>query len=142
MDKNSFHLGSIAKIILAGLMAFGAGKAAAQYIASDDASAYTNWTSGQNLGYGFEPWEFVTTNSGTTYGGFYIDNDSLNISTVNNSFAMYANGTGTPFAFAYRGFSNALATSQVFKVKFQNSYIQSGGYMGFILRSDNNTNFI
>jgi len=104
----------------------------------DDASAYgSNWTSGANLGYGFQPWVLV---GGGQYNGFLIQS-SGNINTSGESWDMYANGTGSPYAIAYRGFNNALATGQVFSVKFQNTAISSGD-MGFCLRSDNNTNFV
>ena len=115
--------------------------ASAQVTASDNATNYSGWSNGANGGFGFTPWTLTQNNGGTTYAGFYIDVGSINISTAVKSFAMYANGTGTPYAIAYRSISNSLAVNQGFKVKFQNTGIANGGYMGFCLRSDNNTNF-
>ena len=104
----------------------------------DDASAYgSSWISGANFGYGFQPWVLL---GGGQYNGFIIQS-SGNIDTSGESWGLYANGTGAPYAIAYRGFNNALTTGQVFSVKFQNTSISSGD-MGFCLRSDSNTNFV
>ncbi len=143
MNRNHFHFHGPVKILLAAILALGAGKAAAQIAANDDASAYTTWTNGMNLGYGFTPWTLTQNNGGGNAAGFFIGS-SGGIDVSNNSFGLYANTTNlvnSAYAIAYRGFSNALTTNQVFKVKFQNTAIASGGVMGFCLRNNNVTNF-
>ena len=73
-------------------------------VAFDLESNYSTWASGQNEGYGFKPWVLV---GGGQYYGFIL-NPSGTIDTSGDSWALYANGTGAPYAYAYRGFSNAL----------------------------------
>ena len=119
-------------------------RASAQIYTQDNAGAYTTWTNGINHGTGFTPWT-LTQNNGIagTSAGFFIGS-SGNIDVTNNSFGLYANTTNavnTAYAIAYRGLSNSLAVNQVFKVKFQNTSILNGGWMGFCLRNDTTTNF-
>ncbi|MGD1088392.1 MAG: alpha-amylase family glycosyl hydrolase [Verrucomicrobiota bacterium] len=106
--------------------------------AYDVESNYSTWTSGQNKGYGFEPWTLV---GGGQYNGFIL-NPSGTIDTSGESWALYANGTGTPYAYAYRGFSNSLTAGEVFSVQFANEAVAAPGSMGFCLRNGNSTSFI
>ncbi|MGH7979448.1 MAG: hypothetical protein ACREE6_08730, partial [Limisphaerales bacterium] len=124
-----------------------ANRASAQTVAFDDAANYTTWTNGQNAGSGFLPWVLTATNASGVYGGRYIDTGSQAISSSTKTWGVYGNGPGTggPFSMCYRGMSNALAANEVFKVKIENNgmnyAIAPYGYVGFCLRSDNNTNF-
>jgi len=104
-------------------------------LAFDAESNYSTWTSGQNEGYGFAPWVLVSAGE---YTGFIL-NPSGSIDTSGDSWAMYANGTGTPYAYAYRGFSSSLAAGEVFSVQFANPTVTSPGSMGFCLRNSNST---
>ena len=140
-----------ASLLLSAVLALAAGlinHAAAQTIAFDDAANYTTWTNGQNAGFGFLPWVLTATNASGIYGGRYIDGTSLAISSSTKTWGVYGNGPGTggPFSMCYRGMSNALAPNQVFKVKLDNNGMNNStapyGYVGFCLRSDNNTNFV
>ncbi|MGD0060950.1 MAG: Ig-like domain-containing protein, partial [Verrucomicrobiia bacterium] len=112
-------------------------------VAYDDASAYgSSWANGENLGFGFQPWVLTQNNNGgPTYAGFFTGT-SGDIDTSGWAWGMYANGTGSPYAIAYRGFNSGLTTTEVFKVQFQNTDIDAGGEMGFCLRSDSNTSFV
>ena len=104
-------------------------------IAYDLESNYGSWASGKNAGYGFEPWVLA---GGGEYNGFIL-NPSGTIDTSGNSWALYANGTGAPYAYAYRSFSNALTLGEVFSVQFATTGVASPGSMGFCLRSSNST---
>jgi hypothetical protein len=139
--------------LLVGLIiSFGTDRVSAQIFATDTAAIYNTWTNQENFGTGFKPWMLSTTNSGSgSFAGFYIgssDDPGANqgttggyIDTSGKSFGIFANGVGTPAAFAYRGLSNALAPNEIFKVSFLNTYIQNNGVMGFALRADSKTNF-
>jgi alpha-amylase len=102
-------------------------------VAFDNAANYSSWTSGQNAGYGFGPWKFE---GGGQYEGFIL-NPSGSIDTDGESWALYANGSGNPYAYAWRGFSNALSIGEVFGVQFANSAGVSTGSMGFCLQNNN-----
>jgi alpha-amylase len=106
--------------------------------AYDVESNYSTWTNGQNEGYGFEPWVLVGIGE---YNGFILT-PSGTIDTSGDSWALYANGTGTPYAYAYRSFSNSLTAGEVFSVQFADTAVTSPGSMGFCLRNSNNTNLI
>ena len=130
---------------------FGINRVSAQVVAADDASAYVSsaaFTNGSTGGFGFAPWVFTQTNvSGSIFGGKYLDVSSLPISVATKTWGVYGNGSvhPGPFSFIYRGMSNALAPNEVFKVKAQvsgmNTSATSPGYVGFVLRTDSNTNF-
>ena len=109
-------------------------------IAFDSEANYGSWgTSGQNAGYGFQPWTFE---GGGQYYGF-IQTPSGSIDTDGNAWGLYANGSGPPYAYASRGFSNSLAIGQIFSVQFANSAGVSSGALGFCLQnSNNNTAFL
>jgi glycosidase len=104
-------------------------------IAYDSAANYSSWgASGQNAGYGFQPWFLA---GGGQYTGFILTPSGV-IDTAGNSWGLYANGNNTPYAYASRGFSNSLAISQIFSVQFANSTGASSGSMGFCLQNSNN----
>jgi glycosidase len=107
-------------------------------IAYDVAANYSTWSSGQNEGYGFGPWFFE---GGGEYNGFVLT-PSGSIDTSGNSWTLYANGTGTPYAYAWRGFSNALTIGEIFSVQFANSTGMSSGSVGFCLQNNNSTSLV
>ena len=104
-------------------------------LACDLESSYSTWTNGQNEGYGFQPW--FLAGSGEYYG--FILAPSGSIDTSGNSWVLYANGTGTPCAYAFRGFSSPLTVGEIFSVQFANSSGVTSGSMGFCLQSSNQT---
>src|ERR1700721_3123354 len=120
-------------LTLAGLAGPGMNRASAQIYATDTAAIYNTWTNNENFGTGFAPWILSSTNSGSgSFSGFFIGSSydggdqgmtSGYIDTSGKSFGIYANGNGAPAGFAYRGMSNVLAPNEVFKVSFQNTYI-------------------
>src|SRR5215469_3686297 len=103
-------------------------------IAYDAESNYTTWTNGQNAGYGFGPWAF---SGGGQYNGFVLT-PSGSIDTSGKSWTLYANGSGNPYAYARRGFSNSLVVGEIFSVQFANSAGISSGAVGLCLQSSNN----
>ena len=134
---------AVCNSILVGIaltVAFGSDQATAQVFAQDNAALYNTWTNGMNLGSGFTPWILKQDNGVSgSIAGFFIGS-SGNIDVTNNSFGLYANSSiaaNTAYAIAYRGLSSPMAVSNVFKVKFQNTSILNGGWMGFCLRNDN-----
>ena len=102
--------------------------ALAQSFAYDDAGNYqktANWTNTANQGFGFAPWTFSTSGSGSH--GWYLNNGYA-IRSVTNvagtdytncSWGLYANGTGANKTVAFRGFAatNSLSTSTAFKLQ-------------------------
>lgn len=147
MKKNSLILGCL----LAGLfIGFGVNRASAQIVAFDSATNYANsaaWTNGSQGGFGFLPWQLTATNASNIFGGRYIDTGSLGISQATKTFGMYGNGSvhPGPFSFAYRELSTPMTPGEVFKIKCEgngmNTTAASPGYVGFCLRSDDNTNW-
>jgi glycosidase len=107
-------------------------------IAYDDEANYSTWASGQDEGYGFGPWKFE---GGGQYYGFILA-PSGSIDTSGNSWALYANGSGNPYAYAWRGFSNALSVGEIFSVQFANSSGVSTGSMGFCLQNNNTASLV
>jgi len=128
---------------LAGLalaLAFSATHTARAVTAEDDAAqpVYTNgWFSGTNGGSGFGPWFLTNTvNDANDFAGFLIQGSGVAaVDTNGKSFAMYANGNNSDAAVAYRSFSNALTSSNVFTLKFKNDSVANGGVVGFSLGS-------
>ena len=117
-----------------------AGPAVMAQTAADDASTYTGWGTGTNVGTGFLPWALTNNNgAGGGFAGNFIGNSGSVIDTSFKSFGLYANGgTASNFSIAYRSISNNLTTNSVFKVKLANSDIATGAYMGVALRSTTN----
>jgi len=125
----------------------------AQYFAYDDAGNYqktANWTNTSNQGFGFGPWTFSTSGSGSH--GWYLNNGYA-IRSVTNiagtdytncSWGLYANGSGANKTVAYRGFAatNSLSTSTAFKLQWMSAGIGSAStnLAGFVLRNGNATN--
>ncbi len=112
----------------------------------------TNYTSGwkrnglaaeQNLGFGFQPWSLVHSSTGGGFSGFFIGNSGGQNGITQppgNAFGLFANGSGTNQAVAFRGFSNSLTTNVVFKVQWANHGIggtASNRLGGFCLRNGN-----
>jgi glycosidase len=104
-------------------------------IGYDVEANYSTWTNGQDAGYGFEPWVFE---GGGQYNGFVLT-PSGSIDTSGNSWTLYANGSGNPYAYAWRGFSNSLVIGEIFSVQFANSAGISSGAVGLCLQNSNNT---
>ncbi|MDB6124128.1 MAG: hypothetical protein JWQ71_3121 [Pedosphaera sp.] len=131
-------------------LSFFTGSASAQILAQDSAAAYNTagntWTNGENLGFGFTPWVLTNTvNNGGNFSGFFIGDGGAIATTNNSSFGMYANGSsGANASVAYRGFTNALTTNVVFKIKWRNQGIGNATSHrgGFNLRSGNDTSDI
>ncbi|HTR41676.1 MAG TPA: alpha-amylase family glycosyl hydrolase [Pseudomonadales bacterium] len=107
-------------------------------IAYDVEANYNSWSSGQNGGYGFQPW---VLSGGGQYNGFILAPSGL-IDTSGNSWTLYANGSGNPYAYAWRGFSNALTIGEIFGVQFASSAGISPGAVGFCLQNSNSASLI
>src|SRR5579864_1770360 len=141
--KNIFRLFATLFLLIGSSLG---GNASAQIIAYDNATNYTTWTSGEDLGFGFGPWALIETNTpGTGFAGFYIGNPNGQggiQQPPGKAFGMYANGAGDNDAVAFRSFSNSLPTNVVFKVQWANHGIGSGftNRAGFSLRTGNATN--
>ena len=131
--------------------------ATAQIFAYDDAGNYlvtASWTNGANRGFGFTPWQIVT--SGPNNRGVYIPTANnpmfviasvTNVSSVNYTdiFGLFANGTGgTNEATAFRGFTSPLGTN-TFKLQWGSkgagvTTVNGSpvhGWCGFTLRNGN-----
>ena len=113
----------------------------------DDATLYTTWINGMNLGFGLGPWTLDPTGTfpPSSFTGFYINNNNNNIQSTNgNAWGMYANGTSdTNASVAFRPFGSSLASSTVFKIKWQSKGISTSNPNaagGFSLRNGNATN--
>src|SRR5262245_44194574 len=122
--------------------------ASAQFFARDDAAGYTNAPAGANYawlyqtttngGFGFTPW--VYTRGGSGFQGFFVGTGDAIASASNTYWGMYANGgSGDNVAVAYRGFTNALQTNTVFKIKWHPKGIGFNNTQrgGFSLRNGN-----
>lgn len=128
------------------------GQGAATF-ADDNASdaAYNGpgfWQTGDNGGNLFGPWTLSA--SGTA--GHFIGNSALNgsgasgnINVAGESFGMYANAGG--LSEAVRGFtvggpntSNVLGVGQIFVLRMDTGFIDSGSTVGFGLQNSSGTN--
>ncbi len=107
-------------------------------IAYDVEANYTTWSSGQNGGYGFEPW---VLSGGGQFDGFILT-PSGSIDTSGNSWTLYANGSGNPYAYAWRGFTNSLTIGEIFSVQFANTAGISSGAVGLCLQNSNSVSLI
>jgi hypothetical protein len=117
-----------------------AGTASAQIYAFDSGTNYTSgWNNGNNFGFGFNAWTLANANVGGGFSGFYIGNPIT--APTGNSFGMYANSGSSNAAVAFRGFTNSLATNQVFKFIWANHGIgnTSANRGGISLRHGNFT---
>ena len=146
MKKLTSHFGLLAALSAAALFCAQAPRSSAQIYAADDATLYTTWTNGMNLGFGLGPWTLDQTGTDGLgdYTGFFIGHPGSIGSTNGNAWGMYANGVGgNNAAVAYRAFSNSLATATVFKIKWQSYGISTSNpnsVGGFSLRNGNATN--
>ena len=114
---------------------------------ADDASAAAyagGWFDGDNGGMGFSPWVLTATGPiGSQYNGFYIGSSTTNsgspgIDVSGDSWGIYANNNN--YAAAYRDFAfGPLRVGQSFSLSMDNGYIDSGSYVGFVLRNGNAT---
>ncbi len=151
-NRHSFLL----PVIAAGVLAL-AGTGLAQTNAYDDAFHYafnsSGWpTNTLNGGFGFTSWARTTNGPGSH--GFFTTANGSPVATATNSssppgadnnqhvWGVFANGTGLNTAVAYRGFSNSLDTTVVFKMQWRCLGIGNGNTNlgGFVLRNGNSTN--
>ncbi|HUA65133.1 MAG TPA: hypothetical protein VME24_04750 [Alphaproteobacteria bacterium] len=141
MKKNVFILACFTLALCAG---FGINRAAAQILANDDAAAYTNWSSGNNFGFGFGPWVMYNAGYGgpNGYAGTFLGNGDIVDSTNGNYWGSYANGADTAATEEFRAFSNSLPVNATFKIRWHNTGIGYSGnnVAGFNLRNGDNTN--
>lgn len=106
--------------------------------AFDKASNYGfTFTNGMNKGYGFKPWQFSLTNPSNALNGFFIGDSNQNgsetgpgINTAGVSWGAYANSGQT--ATLSRDFITPLSANDVFQLKFDNGFMESGGQVGII----------
>jgi hypothetical protein len=101
------------------------------------------WNAGDNFGFGFQPWQFVTAGSAgmflgdsTQNGGNGLGNpgSSGGINSANlRSWGLFANSGGT--ADALRPFQTVLAVGETFSVDFDNGFIQNDGVEGIGLKT-------
>lgn len=101
--------------------------------AADDAGqpAYTNgWQTGDNGGSGWGAWSL--TNYGAQAGCF-IAADESNLDIGPQAWGLWANSSNT--AEIARPFGAALATGQVFRLQFDNNWIEKGFSVGIALQN-------
>lgn len=154
-------------VVLAGMAP---GPVSAQTNAYDDAYHYiyasATWytnigpgSGGLNYGFGFKPW-VMATNGPNSHGFFTTHNvgtapapaiasptnccDAPGNNNSQHVWGLFANGgsvNGANWSVAYRGFSNSLDTTVVFKLQFQTDGIGgTANSAGFVLRNGNATN--
>src|ERR1043166_7181108 len=127
---------------------------------ADDACGadYINdgWQTGDGaFGTTFGGWTLTGTSGSSSDNGFFVGSSTNNASgavggidcifdpgppggpTTNVAWGIYANNGNT--AVAYRPFAGSLAPGQEFEIATDNGDIQSGGYVGFVLRNGNIT---
>jgi hypothetical protein len=84
----------------------------------------------------------VLTNNNGDGGGFagtFIGGSGVGaIDTSGKAFGMYANSGSYNYSVGYRGFTNSLATNQVFTLKFKNESIAAGQAIGWSLQNGTN----
>ena len=96
--------------------------------ASDNAGNYSSWSSGDNQGTGFGPWNLVQVNGGWLLGDPTSRASNLaGLVTSGKTFSLYASG----FVDAVRSFEPALATNDRFKISL--GYHWNNGNRGFSL---------
>jgi hypothetical protein len=130
-------------IVVGGL--FAARPTSAAVIASDDASdsAYDDGLDdGDNGGFGFTAWNRFPDANGANSGWFVgssanngdgdgnADND---IDTAGEAWGVYASNSN--LADAFRGFQQSLQVGWTFSIAMDNGFIDSGGSVGFGLRT-------
>ncbi|MBU1695250.1 MAG: hypothetical protein KKC51_14990, partial [Verrucomicrobia bacterium] len=91
------------------------------------------WTNGQNAGTGFGAWVFYTTTSDVSQAGFFIASNAPQCNIGSKAWGLYANSE--QMSEAKRLFSTALATGDVFFVKMENGYIDTGRGAGIALQN-------
>jgi len=104
---------------------------------SDSATNYTatTWTNGSLRGSGFGPW--VLINSGQA-GHFWASNSNPNMQVdAPLGFGLWGHSGGQ--VSAIRNFSNFMTAGDLFRLRFDNNSIQTGGQVGFALADTNGT---
>lgn len=105
------------------------------------------WNSGDNFGFGFAPWQFVTMGSAGLFLGDSTQNagngsgsggTSAGINSANNrAWGLFANSGGS--ATAIRPFQSPLSVGETLRVDFDNGFIDSNGVEGISLRTADGT---
>ena len=120
----------------------------ANFAAFDRASesAYvSNWSSGQNGGFGFGPWQLATSTGSSGQNGFFIGSSTNNgtpggvsIDSCGKAFGLYANSGKSAVAFRTFG-GSPIAGGQTFRWRMDNGFISSSASVGITLRTGNAT---
>lgn len=120
-------------------------------VASDNSgdAAYSDpfpqWDTGDNGGYGFGAWA-LSPDPNTGNAGFFTASATQNgsfpsggaIDVGGDSWGLYGNNGNT--AVAYRGFDfGVLGIGSTFSIGMDNGYVDGGSFVGFVLRSGNDT---
>lgn len=107
------------------------------------------WNNGDNMGFGFQPWQFATTGSAGMFLGDSTQNggggtgnpgssDGIN-SPNSRAWGLFAFPSGSPLApgtaTAIRPFDTALVPGETFRVDFDNGFCDAGGSVGISLAS-------
>ena len=115
-------------------------------VAADSAQNYPTtpgggvWNNGDNMGFGFGPWQFVTGGGGSA--GFVLGSSTQNggdgsgnpfssggIDSPNmRAWGLFGNSGGQ--AIAVRPFASAMTVGQTFRVDFDNGFIDNGSSVG------------
>jgi hypothetical protein len=99
------------------------------------------WNAGDNFGFGFGPWQFITVGAAGMFLGDSTQNagdgsgsgfTSGGINSPNQrAWGLFANSGGT--ATAIRPFESALAVGETFRVDFDNGFIEPNSSEGILL---------
>jgi photosystem II stability/assembly factor-like uncharacterized protein len=111
---------------------------------ASDAAYGSGWASGNNGGYGFQPWVFTTAGSG---GSFFVGDSSVNgngtsgniNTTGGRSWGIAANGITS--ASAVRALNAALAVGQTIKIDMDTGALDTGDRVSFGILSGANVLF-
>jgi hypothetical protein len=96
----------------------------------DSASNYTGWTSGSTGGTGFGPWGMSTSGAAGHFLATTSNHSNLTVNAT-KGFGLYANSGG--LVTARRNLPSAMEVGDVFTLRMDNNWIDSGGRVGVAL---------
>ena len=107
---------------------------------SDNASNYSSWTNGTNLGTGFSPWSLTAGSNTGSFLGNPSNNGMGTTGIGTNAFGLYA--TGDAYMNAQRPFSNDMEVGDKFTFYWSINWTANGGGKGFDFKNGSTTIFI
>jgi Starch/carbohydrate-binding module (family 53)/Glycosyl hydrolase family 57 len=103
----------------------------------DSALNYTGWTSGTNGGTGFGAWSMVTSGAAGHFLASASNHANLTVNAA-KGFGLYANSSG--WVAARRNLPSAMEVGDVFTLRMDNNWIDSGGRVGVALATAGGVN--